>query len=130
MIWTMENEEELTVSWRDTAMRLAKEALSLYGDQEYGLIGFVIEHVEDMVKETVEVNYLDEAYKTVYDANINDHEVFKQATEQLINLDFDINKDKIDTTDIITRLAYWIIYIKAMQQYWELVEKEEVIADD
>ena len=116
--------------WQKTAQEIGSNAYKLYGDQEDGLIGFVIEHVEDMVKETVEVAYLDEAYKTVYDANINDHEVFKQATEQLINLDFDINKDKIATTDIITRLAYWIIYIKAMQQYWELVEKEEVIIDD
>jgi len=120
----------MKTNWRETAKEIGNNAYKLYGDQEYGLIDFVIEYVEDMVKETVEVAYLDEAYKTVYDANINDHEVFKQATEQLINLDFDINKDKIATTDIITRLAYWIIYIKAMQQYWELVEKEEVIIDD
>ena len=128
MSWkeTARRKAKMKTNWRETAQEIGSNAYKLYGDQEDGLIGFVIEYIEDMAKETVEVAYLDEAYKTVHDANINDHEVFKQATEQLINLDFDINKDKIATTDIITRLAYWIIYIKAMQQYWKLVEKEEV----
>ena len=128
MSWkeTARRKAKMKTNWRETTQEIGSNAYKLYGDQEDGLIGFVIEYIEDMAKETVEVAYLDEAYKTVYDANINDHEVFKQATEQLINLDFDINKDKIATTDIITRLAYWIIYIKAMQQYWKLVEKEEV----
>ena len=113
----------MKTNWRETAKEIGNNAYKLYGDQEDGLIGFVIEYVEDMAKETVEVAYLDEAYKTVYDANINDYKVFKEATQALLT---DISLEK-NIENIITRLAYWVIYIKAMHRYWELVEQEEMM---
>ena len=111
------------INWRETTEKIGESAFRLYGDQEDNLIGFVIEYVEDTANETVAVNYLDEAYKVVYDANINDYKVFKEATQALLT---DISLEK-NIENIITRLAYWVIYIKAMHRYWELVEQEEMM---
>ena len=113
-------------SWKETAQEIGENAFRLYGDQENGLIGFVIEYVEDLASETAEVAYLDETYKVVYDANINDQEVFKEATQALLT---DISLQKDIGENIIMRLAYCIIYVKAMHRYWELVEQEEMIYD-
>lgn len=80
------------MAWRDTAMRLAKEALSLYGDDD----AKVIKYIEEKTKETVEaIPYSDVAWED----------------------------ETID--DVIARLAYWIVWNKALDYYIQLLEEKE-----
>ena len=117
----MENKEELTVSWRDTAMRLAKEALSLYGDDDEK----VIKYIEEKARETVEViPYSNTAWETVYDARNSDYQVYEEANMVLVDEHEDMICFDETIDDVIARLAYWIVREKALDYYIQLLQKE------
>jgi len=56
------------MAWRDTAMRLAKEALSLYGDDD----ARVIKYIEEKTKETVLVLVNEHEDSIGFDETIDD----------------------------------------------------------
>jgi len=118
----MGNEGEITMAWRDTAMRLAKEALSLYGDDD----ARVIKYIEEKTKETVEAMlYSDVAWETVYDARNTDYPVYDEANLVLVNEHEDSIGFDETIDDVIARLAYWIVWNKALDYYIQLLEEKE-----
>ena len=115
----MGNEGEITMAWRDTAMRLAKEALSLYGDDD----ARVIKYIEEKTKETVEaMPYSDVAWETVYDARNTDYPVYDEANLVLVNEHEDSIGFDETIDDVILRLARWIILVQnkraAYRRFW------------
>lgn len=110
------------MSWRDTAMKLAKEALLLYGDDD----AKVIKYIEEKAKECVEViPYSNTAWETVYDARNTDYPVYDEANLILVNEHEDAIGFDETIDDVIARLAYWIIWNKALDYYIQLQKESE-----
>ena len=110
------------MAWRDTAMRLAKEALSLYGDDD----AKVIKYIGEKVKECVEVMpYSNTAWETVYDARNTDYPVYDEANLTLVNEHEDSIGFDETIDDVIARLSYWIVWNKALDYYIQLLEEND-----
>ena len=109
------------MAWRDTAMKLAKEALTLYCDDDVK----VIKYIEEKAKECVEViPYSNTAWETVYDARNTDYPVYDEANLVLVNEHEDVIGFDETIDDVIARLAYWIVREKALDYYIQLLQKE------
>ncbi len=130
--------------WKETAKTIAEEAWEECKDNENAAVEFI----EESVDGCAEVIYTAEAYEVVCDARVHDYDTFETANDTLRDTEGDKIYEGESVDDIITRLAFCIIYTQAMEYYWELVnkhkeeeeeedkeeeeeeDKEEVIIDD
>jgi len=121
--------------WKETAQLLAEEAWEQFKDNEDKAEEFIWESVDGCA----EVIYTAEAYEVVCDARVHDYDTFETANDTLRDTEGDKIHEGESVDDIITRLAFCIVYTQAMECYWELVnkhkeeeeeEEEEVIIDD
>jgi len=127
----------MTSSWKKTAQIIAEDALAKCGDNEEQ----AIEYIEEYTGWCSEVINTAEAYKTVYEAFIDDNKTFDIAKAIVESMAEESKELVLDIDKVIENLAYWIMHTETMNCYWELVnknkeeesenvEKEEVIIDD
>lgn len=116
--------------WKETAKLIAEEAIETcnHEDDAMDFIQIEAEWSEEAV-------CTGKAYQVVCDARNNDEsEIFDIAKMTLEAIMENNAKYKEElTTDIdklITSLAAWIIYTQAIDYYWQLMKKREMIYDD
>ncbi len=104
--------------WEKTAIEIAEGAFDECGDFEET----AFEYIHESVDGCEDVIYTAKAYDTVLDARTAAPEYFDRAHERLVETEGDrIGQDEtID--DVITRLAYWIIYERAVDEYYRLLQ--------
>ena len=69
--------------------------------------------------------YSDVAWETVYDARNTDYPVYDEANLVLVNEHEDSIGFDETIDDVIARLAYWIVWNKALDYYIQLLEEKE-----
>jgi len=111
---------ENKMKWDEAAVEIAREAWEEYGNDEEA----ALEYIHESVDGSEHVIYTAQAYDTVLEARVLDPEVFERAHDSLTDTEGDrISRDEtID--DVITRLAYWILYEIAADHYRSLVEAQ------
>jgi len=114
--------------WQKTAQLIAEDAWEQFKDDEEA----AIEYIEEDICWCAEVIHTAEAYKTVYEAFIDDNKTFDIAKAIVESMAEESKELVLDIDKVIENLAYWIMHTETMNCYWELANKnrEEVIADD
>jgi len=108
------------MKWDEAAVEIAREAWEEYGNDEEA----ALEYIHESIDGSEHVIYTLQAYDTVLEARITNPEIFDRAHDSLTDTEGDrIGKDEtID--DIITRLAYWVMFERAMDHYRSLVDAQ------
>ncbi len=106
--------------WNEAAIDIAVQAFAECGENE----DEALEYIHESVDGCEHVIYTLQAYDTVLEARATDSEFFYTAHDRLVETEGDrIGKDEtID--DIITRLAYWVMFERAMDHYRSLVDAQ------
>ena len=102
-------------NWKEKATKIAQVALEQFGMDEEEALKFICV----MARDCDDVIHTDLAYQVVDNAGNTDSNVFFLANEELVRRKWDrIHIDANETIDnVILRLAYLIVKIKAEEEY-------------
>jgi hypothetical protein len=109
------SKEVLIMSWIETAIEIAGSAFYGYDDPEEA-----IRHIRERVEMCPDVVLMAKVYDTIEDARVRASDIYSKAREQLIK-----EKPQPNETmdDMVKRLAFWIIYTKAVEYYKYMKEE-------
>jgi len=103
------------LSWIETAVEIAGSAFYRYDDPEEA-----IRHIRYRAERCPDAVLTPMIYDTIEDAIKKAPDIYDKACEQLV-------KEKLQSNetmdDIVKRLAFWIIYTKAVEYYRYIMEE-------
>lgn len=103
------------LSWIETAVEIAGSAFYGYDDPEEA-----IRHIRYRAERCPDAVLWDRVQDTIEDTLVNDPDIYNKAREQIAKEGIIPN----DTASNITkRLAFWIIYTKAVEHYKYMKEE-------
>ncbi len=97
------------MSWIETAVEIAGSAFYGHDDPEEA-----IKHIRYRVERCPDAVLTPMIYDTIEDARTRAPDIYNKAREQLVK-----EKPQLNETmdDMVKRLAFWIIYTKAVEHY-------------
>lgn len=103
------------MSWIETAVEIAGSAFYRHDDPEEA-----IKHIRYRVERCPDAVLTPDIRHTIEDARTRAPDIYNKAREQLV-------KEKLQSNetmdDIVKRLAFWIIYTKAVEHYQYIMEE-------
>lgn len=103
------------LSWIETAIEIAGSAFYGYDDPEEA-----IKHIRYRAERCPDAVLTPMIYDTIEDARTKAPDIYNKAREQLVK-----EKPQQNETmdEIVKRLAFWIIYTKAVEYYRYIMEE-------
>jgi hypothetical protein len=115
--------------WEQTAIEIGEEAAQEHGNN----IDEAMDYIHESVDGNEHVIITKKAWETVFDARFNNTsilDIYYMAYADLIDTEGDKLQASENLDDVISRLAYWIMYNRASMAYeamFEEIETEEAM---